>query len=463
MKPVRFIIYTASLLLCGAIGACRKDFLDVSPSISLAVPESLADYQSLLDNSQFMDYNPGYAEISADNYYISYTVFQTANYDFQNCYTWTSNTWAGGSGTDIADWVYPYSAVYTADVVLAGLPSIQPTAATSVTWNFIKGQALWLRAFNLYNLAQEFAQPYKPASAASDEGLPLKLTSDANVVVPRSNVEATYNQIVQDLLQAKDLLSNVGPDVTKLNRPSKATCLGLLARTYLIMQDYTDAGKYADSSLSYYNTLIDYNNLNPATRVPFPKANPEVLVEAYQVSFGILGVNTTTYTDSVLYASYAANDLRKKIYFNLNTSTGLPYFRGNYTGNSLQFIGVATDEMYLTRAECYARGGDATDAMNDLNTLMVKRWNNMVPFPTYTATSATDALNQILTERRKELCFRGLRWADLRRLNQDPAYAITLQRLLNGTTYSLPPNDLRYTLLIPLDEIQLSGIQQNSR
>jgi len=119
--------------------------------------------------------------------------------------------------------------------------------------------------------------------------------------------------------------------------------------------------------------------------------------------------------------------------------------------------------MYLTRAECYARGGDATDAMNDLNTLMAKRWNNTVPFPTYTATSATDALNQILTERRKELCFRGLRWADLRRLNQDPAYAITLQRLLNGTTYSLPPNDLRYTLLIPLDEIQLSGIQQNSR
>jgi len=93
----------------------------------------------------------------------------------------------------------------------------------------------------------------------------------------------------------------------------------------------------------------------------------------------------------------------------------------------------------------------------------VKRWNNAVPFPTYTATSANNALGQILAERRKELCFRGIRWSDLRRLNQDPTYAVTLQRLLNGTTYTLPANDLRYTLLIPLDEIQISGLQQNPR
>ncbi len=461
MQHIKRIVF--GILFCAVAFSCKKGFLYASPNISLSVPESLSDYQSMLDNDQFMINNPGYAEVCADNYYIGYPTFQSMNYDIQNCYAWTSDTWSGGSGTGINDWTYPYNAIYVANVVLEGLPSMQPDASSQGTWNDIKGHALWLRAFNFYNLAQEFAQPYKPTSATSDLGLPLKLTSDPNTTVQRSNVQDTYQQITQDLLQAKDLLQNTVPDDSYLNRPSRVTCLGLLARIYLMMQDYTDAGSYADSALSYYGTLLDFNTLSPAPNVPFPEANPESLIQALQENYGILGTTTTSYVDSNLYASYAANDLRKSLYFSSDPVSGLPYFRGNYSGFGLLYAGVATDELYLTRAECYARAGDVTDAMNDLNTLLVKRWNNAVPFPTYTATSANNALGQILAERRKELCFRGIRWSDLRRLNQDPTYAVTLQRLLNGTTYTLPANDLRYTLLIPLDEIQISGLQQNPR
>jgi len=70
-------------------------------------------------------------------------------------------------------------------------------------------------------------------------------------------------------------------------------------------------------------------------------------------------------------------------------------------------------------------------------------------------------LNKILTERRKELLMRGLRWTDLRRLNKETAFATTLSRIVNGTTYTLPPNDPGYVFRIPLSVINFTGIEQN--
>jgi len=70
----------------------------------------------------------------------------------------------------------------------------------------------------------------------------------------------------------------------------------------------------------------------------------------------------------------------------------------------------------------------------------------------------------LIQERRKELPFSGnLPWEDLRRLNQEPNFAKTLTRMLNGETFSLPPGDNRYVYPIPENEISLSGIQQNPR
>ena len=123
--------------------------------------------------------------------------------------------------------------------------------------------------------------------------------------------------------------------------------------------------------------------------------------------------------------------------------------------------GIATDEVYLTRAECYARAGKVSEAMNDLNTLMIKRWKagTFIPF---TATSTSEALSIILEERRKETLFRGLRWLDLRRLNSEGAN-ITLTRNVDNQTYKLEPNSPRYALPLPPDVISLTGIPQNER
>jgi hypothetical protein len=82
-------------------------------------------------------------------------------------------------------------------------------------------------------------------------------------------------------------------------------------------------------------------------------------------------------------------------------------FRGYYDYGGNQYTGIATDEIYLIRAECLARSGNTSDALKDLNNLLAKRWKTGITFTPIQATNADDALVKILAERKKELLFRG--------------------------------------------------------
>lgn len=162
--------------------------------------------------------------------------------------------------------------------------------------------------------------------------------------------------------------------------------------------------------------------------------------------------------DSMLYKSYDANDLRKIIFFTSNPD-GSHYFTGSYEGTYVNYNGIATDEMYLIRAECYARSGKIVLAMNDLNALLVNRFKKGTFIPLH-AGNDDDALNLILNERRKELIFRMLRFTDIKRLNKEGAN-ITQKRIINGVAHTLSPNDPYYALPIPENVIQYTGMKQN--
>jgi hypothetical protein len=170
---------------------------------------------------------------------------------------------------------------------------------------------------------------------------------------------------------------------------------------------------------------------------------------------------TVSYVDTLLYSSYTKNDLRKLIYYK-DVGGGFG-FCGTYDESGYMFGGLATDEMFLIKAECEARGNNILSAMNDLNTLLVNRYKTGTFVPE-TANDASEALSKILIERRKELVMRGLRWTDLRRLNKESSLAKTLYRTINGVVYSLPPNDDRYVYPIPSYVISFNpGMPQNIR
>ena len=320
----------------------------------------------------------------------------------------------------------------------------------------------FLRAYAFYNLASEFAQTYDNTTSSTDLGISLKLSSDVNNIPQRTTVAQTYQQILGDLKTALPLLSPT-VNLSQANRPSKPAAFALLARIALSMRDYTNAKIYADSTLNLYSTLVDYNTLAAGTNFPFTLLKPSTAEAMYQSMMLNNDLTVTTVgpaiADTLLYSSFNSNDLRKAIYFRLKSGIESPGW--GYGGSYYGFTGLATDEVYLIRAECEARAGNTTAAMADLNAVLVKRFKTGT-FTSLTAVSSSDALNQVLTERRKELIWRGLRWTDLKRLNKDGAN-ITLTRILNGTTYTLPPNSPLYVLPIPPDEIALSGIQQNQR
>lgn len=464
MKKNRWILIVQVFLLL-AICACSKSFLDQKPNLSQGVPSTLTDCQAMLDDYQRMNASySDHAEAASDNYYLNDNVYNSlpnVNNSPEDRYNYSWNP----QGEHVSAWLTSYQVVYSANLILNTLEQIAPTEAN---YQLVKGSALFFRAFAFYHLAQLFCKPYISATATVDLGIPLRLTPDLYERSTRGTVQQVYDRITQDL---KDALALLPDGVGVKSRPSKTAAYAMLARVYLAMQDYAQAGKMADESLKLQSTLIDYNSTSAtptATTVSsnpsaasFMRFNAEVIFQAVTVYNTLDQFNMQVHPD--LYNSYATTDRRRFVFFRQDR------YRGNYDGsngnaqsNNL-FMGLATDELYLIRAECYARAGNTALAMADLNTLMAKRM--VPPYVNRTATNANDALVQILTERRKELIFRTIRWTDLRRLNQDSQFAITLRRDQNTIPYTpLQPNDLRYTFLIPTREvINVTGMAQNPR
>lgn len=451
------------LLLAGTLFSCGKSsFLDKKPNSDLVIPSTLADFQALLDNTGVMNVTPALGELSADNLYLDYSFWLPLDAKEHNAYIWAPDIFNGQGNVD--DWDLPYEQVFYANVVLEGLPKVMVDSSNQQDWNALKGAALFMRAYAFYNVAQIFAPAYDSMSAATDLGIPLRLTPDINPVSVRSTVKDTYAQIEKDLDEAENLLPVIPPSANR-NRPSKPAALAMLARMYLSMRAYGRAGSCADSCLELYRSLIDYNSLSTTSVVPFTRLNDETLYQSifFPTSTQVLRAifYPSVVVDSMLYGSYAANDLRCQLFYKKNDA-GYININGSYGGSIYPFSGLATDEVYLIRAECRARAGDKDGALTALNTLLQTRWVAGT-YINFTAVTPMEALDTILLERRKELAFRGLRWTDLRRLNKDAGRTTTLTRILNGQTYSLAPNSLLYVLPIPPDVIAFTGMPQNPR
>lgn len=457
-------IQTISMFLLVFMTGCGKTFLDVKADQTQTVPKSISDYQALLDNTSIMNAFSSHvlALIGADEYYIAdarYDAFPAnVTYNYQKrAYTWNSQIFEGGEPS--TDWSRGYVRVLQANIVLDGLNKLSPSASELTSFNNAKGSALFYRALAFYSMAQLFCKPYNGLTAGVDTGLPLRLEADVTLKTPQSKITETYNQMISDLNIAANLLPNL-PSVGF--RPSKAAVYALLCRIYLQEGDYTMALNNASQCLSITNNYNDLNTMDLTKSYVFPalgKGNPEVI---FQCSTANVVPLTTSFINvaSDLLASYASNDLRNQAYF--YTSGGRIVFKGSYNGDSNMFTGLATDEVLLNRAESYARLGKTTEALTDLNKLAALRYvkSSFVPF---TAGTPDDAISLILTERKKELIYRGIRWEDLRRLNTETKFAKTLTRTVKGTTYTLPPNDIRYVYPLPLEAIAAGGYTQNPR
>lgn len=444
------------------LNSCSKsEFLEMKPSTTIITPITLSDFQHLLDNTNIQS-TCALAQLGDDDYFLSNDAdLANKTVTEQNSYIWAKDIYGGTK--EVPDWNIPYKNIFYSNAVLEGLA--KSDSNSSERGQYLKGWALFNRAYFMYDLTRNFCKSYDENTAPTDLGIPIRLKPGIDKIEQRASLQKTFDQIISDLTDAENLLPKTRPS-SNLNRPSKIAVYALLARLYLEMRNYPQAGIYADKCLNLYNKLIDYNALNLTATRPFSDQNDELIyntaiVPSYSISSNS-SVTPSRVTNSLIQ-SYQLNDLRKSIYFALNAKDGFYSRKTGYTGTgNYPFTGLATDEIYLIKAESLARNGEALLAMDKLNQLLINRYSNKSVYIPLTANSASDALTIILSERRKELTFRGQRWHDLKRFNKEGAQ-ITITRKLMGAIHILPPSDARWVFPIPDDEIILSDMQQNQR
>lgn len=438
------------------LAGCNK-FLEEKSDKRLTTPATIADLNALLQhNNMFLSFSSA-GQVSSDDLYISDADYNGLYYDSdKRLYAWQPDHVSKGVGTVGNNWQSCYSPIFVCNSVLQSLADNNLTGTEA---DKVRGQAMVLRAVRYLDGVQVWAPVYNSATANADLGMVIRLDPDMNLQSKRATLQQTYDQIIKDLTEAIPLL----PETSTFPAiPTKAAAYGLLARTYLFMGNYEQARNNAESALTYNSNLIDFNKLKATDAFPLPGTKlyaPEEMLFFGTMTINDIDINSVVRILPDLYNLYMDGDLRKVMYFKAGKE-GSFLFKGSQSRAGL-FIGVTTAEQLLILAECDARDGKLTDASTTLDKLRIKRWKAEKYTPSIFI-NKEEALKSIIEERRRELAFRGLRWADLKRLNRDGAN-ITLTRTVNGDTRTLAPNDKRYAIAIPEDVIEISKIPQNPR
>jgi hypothetical protein len=139
---------------------------------------------------------------------------------------------------------------------------------------------------------------------------------------------------------------------------------------------------------------------------------------------------------------------------------------GNHGSNDLKVYRMS--EMYFIKAECRVEAGDRPAAAGLIQQVRQNRnyiAGATVPTPSYG--TSQDAYADILLERRKELCFEGHRYIDLKRIGTKAGVTTTDRFLTDSQNSSsinplnISVNDFRFTLPVPQNEINVNPMAQN--
>ena len=446
------------------LGSCQKSFLELKPYDSLPVQNAITNensmgsavngmYAGLRSSFLYGRTVPFVGDVLADNVYISSS--NSGRYINQNTYTVNAQ-----NGDLLSTWSQAYTVILEANNI------INATLSESAVVSQYKGEALTVRALMYWELVKMFAKPYSVDPNAA--GVPIVLTYDVTLRPARNTVKEVYDQIQKDLTQAFGLMT-----ITKNSSyVIKYAAHAIQAKVYLYQKDYTNALAAAQDVIKNGGyTLTTAANLNAYWNNPTPiTTKVETIFEVSadgvaNVGFNALAnmYNQSGYGDGLattdLYNLYSDTDARKAL-----------IIKGKRAGvdalivNKYQNVQNSSDkddikviryaDVLLIAAEASARLGNTTDALALLNQLAQRR---DPAFKGYT--SSGDALiDDIITERRKELAFEGDRFNDLNRLGRD----VIRNDQYPSSARLIPITDSRRIAPIPQSELDANKvIQQN--
>lgn len=462
----KYIKIVALLITCGLVSC--EDFLSEKPKEQV-IPTVTKDYEMLLNSYTVLE------TVGTNNCYLTDDVFlpdtdpvhdlsiQTVYPTRLRFYKLAEELYTTGE----KDWDWGcYNAIYTFNVVINEV--LNSKNGTESEKKKIYAEALLARAFQYHQLITLYAKAYDKATADKTAGVPLILVPDINQTnISRATIQEVYDRMEADLKEAIPLLPN-RPTLNAF-RGSKPAAEALLARFYLYQGRYNEALELVESVIRVKPDILDLNNYavvdsgagNGRTNVPIYDKNPEAL---YIKTTSSLGMNSRAYVDLDLLNTFDKNNDRRfklfitKHYRNKNLIYDLwaPAMDPN--------AGITIPEVYLVAAECHARLGDLTAAMNRLEDLRKKRYENYSAIPTGSLTK-NDVIKLILAERRRELMMIPcIRLADIKRLGLEPEFSQSVKRTINGVTTTIPPTSNRFVLQIPHIVMKFNpDMEQNSR
>ena len=280
---------------------------------------------------------------------------------------------------------------------------------------------MFCRASSYLTLVRHWAKPYSPENAQTP-AVPLITVYDQFAVPVRATVQEVYDQILEDLDLAEELLAEV-PGKVRAQVPTIDAVYALKARYYLDVQDYASALDYADAVISSdagYRLASSEADMHVEYT---SEQGTEPIMQLYSSKAeGLVGNTYYLHTSNddytkyfspyymptkALVEAYDKSDLRFKVWYCLTdeamtdaelTATQKPayplkvegsYYGGvyvfqKYRGNVNLYDGAVENgahsaktllisEMYLIAAEAAVMNGDEATAKSFLNDLQKAR------------------------------------------------------------------------------------------
>jgi starch-binding outer membrane protein, SusD/RagB family len=312
---------------------------------------------------------------------------------------------------DNSFWKPAYKYIYAANLAIEKLAVSQGLSRSLK--NQLTGEAKFIRAFCFFHLTNLFGD------------VPLILSSkyQDNAAAPRTATAAVYTQVINDLSDAKNLLSADYVTAERV-RPNKWTAAALLSRCFLYTNQWQNAATEANSIIAsgVYSLEADLNNvfLNSSTEAIWQLKPVRPGFNTYE-GLEILPTSPFSYptylVTASLRSSFESGDNRKNSWINSRVyNNDTLYFPFKYKvpngANLTEYYTIfRLAEQYLISAEAAANLNNVSNARTYINNIRTRAGLGN--------TSANDIPSLKLAiekERRDELfCEWGHRWYDLKR------------------------------------------------
>lgn len=445
----KYIIITA--LSIGLLGSCD---LDIPPSDSLTgdqmseSPNGLKDiingcYAVLKDfqegqssNSWYLRQYFQFSDFSSDDLVYGHETSDNLNMIFRY------EERDPGLENITTYWINNYKIIYSANVALDIVNRKDPSSEA----DYIKGEALFLKAFAMHNLVRLYAKPYS-APNASTPGIIIRENNIDTENKARVTVGETYDYILQCLTEAESLMQDAESSRSESKGfASLGAVQALLSRVYLYMGDN-------QKCIEYSTKVIESGNYSLETPQSYPTYFRNAKEGDETIWCVIMISADNKYSSSIASmimageGCWAEEGYSRSLLEDMGSGTDLVNYdsRFSYVEPSIQKNGLTLypcskfswqdgeitsispvmfrlSEMYLNRAEAYAKNNQTDKALADVNEIRSHRIDapNLDEFMYTTADlSNISILDLVLKEKRVEFSFEAHRFFDLMRNGKD--------------------------------------------